>query len=255
MTNKRLLSRLMYWARDVRSRALFEALRRHARGDVLDVGGWDFVDSVKRRGIAFDTWTILEVERQTVDLEPDPRVRLILGDGCAMGFGDAAFDTVVNVQVLEHVFEPIRMMEEMTRVLKPGGTLVLLLPTTSTLHMAPHHYYNFTRYWSEEILRRCGLETVQLQPLGGVWSSMASHLVYFFLQSLRFSGMSAPEIRRSIWFYLLYPAMLLFAAFAFPVCMLLSLGDLAEEPNNHLVVARKPAPVHPGPGAGSRGDA
>ena len=30
------------------------------------------------------------------------------------------------------------------------------------------------------------------------------------------------------------------AALSVPICLLLSLGDLTEEPNNHLVVARKP---------------
>jgi hypothetical protein len=34
--------------------------------------------------------------------------------------------------------------------------------------------------------------------------------------------------------------MAVFAAAAIPVCLLFSLGDLSEEPNNHLVVARKP---------------
>jgi hypothetical protein len=33
--------------------------------------------------------------------------------------------------------------------------------------------------------------------------------------------------------------MLLYAAISLPVMMLFSLGDLTEEPNNHLVVARK----------------
>ncbi|HMP71848.1 MAG TPA: methyltransferase domain-containing protein [Kiritimatiellia bacterium] len=238
---KNVLGRLMYWARDLRSRALFEALESHCRGDVLDVGGWDFFKTIKKRRVEFTSWTILEVDRQSVDLDgQDERIRLQYGDGCAMTYADASFDTVVNIQVLEHVFEPIRMMEEMTRVLKPGGYMILLLPTTSTLHMAPYHYYNFTRYWSEEALARCGLKKIMLKPLGGVWSSMASHLVYFVMQSLRVRGMSTPEIRRNVFFYLLYPFMLLFAAAAFPVCMLLSLGDLAEEANNHLVVARKP---------------
>jgi hypothetical protein len=31
--------RLLYTARDWRSRAVFRALREHCRGDVLDVGG------------------------------------------------------------------------------------------------------------------------------------------------------------------------------------------------------------------------
>jgi len=58
--------------------------------------------------------------------------------------------------------------------------------------------------------------------LGGIWSSMAAHLVYFVFQSFR------------------NPFMVFFTLVTFPVSMTLNLGVLNEEPNNHLVVARKP---------------
>ena len=53
--------------------------------------------------------------------------------------------------------------------------------------------------------------------------------------------MSSPECRRNALFYVLYPFMALYAFVNIPLCMLFALGDLTEEPNNHLVVARKPA--------------
>ena len=108
------------------------------------------------------------------------------------------------------------------------------------MHSAPHHYCNFTRFWICEAMERARLEIVQLEPLGGVWSSMASHLVYFFLQSVRLQGMSSPDCKRTLAFYVLYPMMVVYALASIPLCMVLSLGDLTEEPNNHLVVARKP---------------
>jgi SAM-dependent methyltransferase len=239
--NKKPLSlKLLYSARDLMNRHLFNRLKTYCLGAVLDIGGWDFVSTVLRKGVTFDSWTILEVEERAVTDFADRRISLIVGDGCRMNLPDASYDTVVNVQVLEHVFDPNSMMREMCRVLKPGGYLIMLIPQTSTMHMAPHHYYNFTRFWIEESLRRNMMETLEMLPLGGVWSSMASHLLYFVFQSLRFPGMSTGENKRNVLFYLLYPAMLLFAVAAIPICMVLSLGDLSEEPNNHLVVARKP---------------
>ena len=79
------------------------------------------------------------------------------------------------------------------------------------------------------------------EPLGGVWSSMASHALYFFLQAARVKGMSDPAIRRGALFYCLLPLQVVWACVTLPVCLFLSLGDLAEEPNNHLVVARRRA--------------
>jgi SAM-dependent methyltransferase len=181
-----------------------------------------------------------------VERDPDrlcvaaERVNLLRGDGCELGVATESVDTIVSVQVLEHVFEPIKMVNELARVLKPGGYGVLLLPTTSTMHFAPQFHQNFSRYWIFEAMRRAHLDIVEFRALGGVWSSMASHLVYFFLQAARVEGMTDRRIRRSPLFFALLPLQAVFALIAIPICMVLSLGDLGEEPNNHAVVVRKP---------------
>jgi SAM-dependent methyltransferase len=241
VTPKPLWIRLLYRARDLRSRALFDALRAHCRGEVLDVGGWDFFESARRADIDFDRWTCLEASSERALTSEDERFRLVHGDGCRMDFEAASFDTVLCIQVLEHVFEPLRMFCEIGRVLRPEGVAVFLIPQTSTTHLAPDYHCNFSRYWIREALNRAGLVSVEHQPLGGVWSSMASHLFYFFLQAFRFEGMSDPEIRRPWLFYPLLPLMCAAALLCLPLFLLLSLGDLAEEPNNHLVIARKPS--------------
>ena len=232
---------LLYRVRDWRARPLFEALVRYGRGDVLDVGGSDFVRSAVHKGARYATWTVLEP-----DSDPDaplaaPGVRVERGDGCDMNYDDERFDTVLSIQVLEHVFEPLRMVQEIARVLRPGGHAIFLVPQTSTTHLAPHFHCNFSRYWIREALSRTGLEIVEYRALGGRWSSTASHLFYFFPQSLRAAGMSDPECHRSPLFYALYPLMVAVALIGIPVCLLLAAGDLSEEPNNHLVVARKPS--------------
>jgi SAM-dependent methyltransferase len=45
-----------------------------------------------------------------------------------LSFGDARFDVVVCMDVLEHVNDPARAMEQIARVLKPGGELLLSVP-------------------------------------------------------------------------------------------------------------------------------
>jgi SAM-dependent methyltransferase len=236
--HKSVLTRLLYLARDLRSRRLFQALKTHARGDILDVGGWDFFVTAAHKQVHFATWTVLEVERQSLPIHDDKRVRLVIGDGTRMMFDQGTFDTVLNIQVLEHVFEPNLMVEEQCRVLKSGGHLVMMVPQTSNLHMAPHHYYNFTRYWVQESLRRNNMEIVEYFAIGGAWSSMSSRLLHSALQMFGLPG-TTTGTKRPPLFYVLALPMLLFTAIAVPIGMLLSLGDMEEEANNHLVIARK----------------
>lgn len=55
--------------------------------------------------------------------------KLIQADGCVLPFGDAAFACVICSEVIEHIpDEGGRMLDDLTRVLRPGGTLVIGTP-------------------------------------------------------------------------------------------------------------------------------
>jgi SAM-dependent methyltransferase len=240
MSSMTFTERALTVARNIHSREAYMSMRKYVRGHVLDVGGWDFYLTARKQDLSFDRWTTLENEpKRALDFS-DPKFEMVIGDGCHMNFRSDHFDTILNIQVLEHVYDPIRMVHEIARVLKPGGKAIFLIPQTGTLHMAPHHYYNFTRYWIEETMRRSNLEIVEVTPLGGVWSTIAARLIYFFLTALRVQGRSHTECKRNLLFYILFPLMVVYALVNIPITLLLSLGDLTEEANNHLVVARKP---------------
>lgn len=231
---------LINWLRLKRLGAVFQALRTHAKGEVLDLGGRDFFEFVKQDSqISFSSWTSLELERSAIASD-DPRFSLVVGDGERMSFTDNSFDTVVNLQVLEHTLHPMRMISEIQRVLKPGGVAIFLIPQTSALHEVPTHYYNFTRYFVEEAFAEEGLLVVSLIPLGGRWSTHASHMFFFFMEAFRVRGYSSREYSRPPLFYVLFPFMALYALIGIAIGMLFSLGDLTEDPNNLLVIARKP---------------
>ncbi len=240
MNGKSLSLKVMYWARNLRSRQMFKVLKKYCRGNVLDVGGWDFHLTASKWKLSFDSWTVLDNSKRGTGRIEDTRVRFVFADGCRMPFAADKFDVVLNVQVLEHVFEPMKMVAEIARVLKPGGRGIFLVPQTSNLHLAPRHYYNFTRFWIKEAMSRSGLRVLELRPLGGAWSTLASRMVFFFFQAFRLGRSSTPEVKRNVFYYLLFPFMVLYAVVNIPICMLLSLGDLREEANNHLVVVSKP---------------
>jgi SAM-dependent methyltransferase len=203
------------------------------------VGGGSFVADAITAGVRFDRWTVVEPHEADLPDVADPRVHTRVGDGCALDLPDDTYDTVLSIQVLEHVFEPMQMMSELHRVAKPGGTIVVMVPQTANLHHAPHHYQNLTRFWLEEAARRLGAEVVEYHALGGAWSTIASRLVLQYPTAFGVSGYAYRDARRGWRFWALFPLGVVVTVVTFPFAMLLSAGDLEEEANNHLMVLRK----------------
>jgi SAM-dependent methyltransferase len=83
--------------------------------------------------------------RHVINVEiVDYRSTDVLAVGESLPFEDNTFDAVVSLAVLEHVRDPFRCAKELTRVLKPGGTLLADVPFLQPVHGYPHHYYNMT---------------------------------------------------------------------------------------------------------------
>ena len=59
-------------------------------------------------------------------------------------FGDATVGTVLTFDTLEHVADPIRAVNEMYRVLRPGGILAMSSVMFFPIHEHPHDYWRFT---------------------------------------------------------------------------------------------------------------
>jgi SAM-dependent methyltransferase len=63
---------------------------------------------------------------------------------------DAAFDAILCSEVFEHLPNAILALDEFSRLLKPGGRLIITAPFASLVHFAPYHYATgFSRYWYE----------------------------------------------------------------------------------------------------------
>ncbi|MCT7961050.1 methyltransferase domain-containing protein [Laspinema sp. D1] len=68
----------------------------------------------------------------------------VISIGEKLPFKSNSFDAVFSLAVLEHVKNPFECAQEITRVLKPGGTLYAVVPFLQPFHGYPDHYYNMT---------------------------------------------------------------------------------------------------------------
>lgn len=94
----------------------------------------------------------------TQDVYPTPTATLISDPAeTRLPFASETFDLVLLDSVLEHVPDPVALLEEGFRVLKPGGQIFGDAPFLQPLHLAPHHYFNFTPYGLEVVAAKAGL--------------------------------------------------------------------------------------------------
>jgi SAM-dependent methyltransferase len=92
------------------------------------------------------------VNHYVLDVEPARSVDVV-GDARIMPFSDGSMDVVLITQVLEHVPEPIAVIGEIRRVLKPGGTLLLSVPGIFPQHGSPGDYWRYMPQGLQWILR------------------------------------------------------------------------------------------------------
>lgn len=86
---------------------------------------------------------------------------------------DRQFDTVFCSEVLEHVVDPVRAVEKLARLTKPGGCVIVTAPFNSITHFAPYHYCTgFSQYFYRLHFERLGFEIEELTANGGYFDVM-----------------------------------------------------------------------------------
>jgi SAM-dependent methyltransferase len=87
-----------------------------------------------------------------LDIQPGLRVD-VAGDVHALPFADESIGTILSFETLEHVFDPLRAVADMHRVLKPGGLLAISSVMFFPIHAHPWDFWRFTPEAFELLLR------------------------------------------------------------------------------------------------------
>lgn len=154
----------------------------------------------------------------------------VLGDLTALPFAANTFDAALNIVTLEHVKQPQQVLNEIARVLRPNGRLLLVVPQDWEVHQSPHDYFRYTRHGVRHLLTQAGFQEIEVQAGGGYFRLMGRRM----LNGLQFF--------RGIW---LLPALLVLA----PAGLLFPLFDSLDRNRDftlgYICTARKiAAPPH-----------
>ncbi len=135
---------------------------RFARGTVLDIGcGNRWAETALGPGARYIGLDYPATVRLGYKGPPD-----VFGDAQQLPFRDGSIDTVLLLDVLEHLSDSESALCEAARVLKPYGALILQVPFLYPLHDEPFDFQRWTLYGLLDKVQGHGFEIVSYQHQG-----------------------------------------------------------------------------------------
>lgn len=169
---------------------IFRALQQQLpqlRGRLIDIGcGKMPYRSYILSNSAVTEYAGLDIESALVydeGVKPD-----FTWDGITMPMPNEQYDCAFATEVLEHCPDPLLVLRETNRVLKPGGAFFFTVPFLWNLHEVPYDEYRYTPFALQRLLTAAGFHEIQLQATGGWHRSMAQMLGLWVRRSPLGSG-------------------------------------------------------------------
>lgn len=144
-----------------------------ATGRLLEVGGGtgDFLVEAERRGFAV---TGIEFSESSAAVtQARIRGRVLIGTLEEAALLADSVDVVANSDVIEHVRDPLAFAREMRRVLRPGGTALVVTPSLdswsrkvmgrSWVEYKTEHLFYFNRRSIDVLLRAAGFTRIAIR--------------------------------------------------------------------------------------------
>jgi len=103
----------------------------------------------------------------------------VVADITKLPLATGSIDTVICFQVLDDIAESTMFLDEVYRVLQPGGVLLLSVNQTWRTHDHPHDYYRFTKFGLKYVLEKSHFTVERIDAMGGLWAFVSIRLVFW----------------------------------------------------------------------------
>lgn len=146
------------------------------RGSLLDIGCGE--KPYKSLFANIDTYTGIDFNNYSINKDfkgevPEQYFSDNYLDTLSLPYGDSSFDNAVAFQVLEHHKNPMKMISEVSRILRQGGYFLVTVPFLGGIHEEPYDYQRFTRYGLTELFEGHGFEILAIKEQGAVFSTIS----------------------------------------------------------------------------------
>lgn len=105
-------------------------------------------------------------------------------DGKTLPFADESFDSIFSSEVFEHVFNLSQILDELYRVLKPGGNVLITVPFVWDEHEIPYDFARYTSFGLKHILQEKGFVILQEKKTTGYVSTICQMWAAYVYQHI-----------------------------------------------------------------------
>jgi SAM-dependent methyltransferase len=159
-----------------------------ADAKILDIGCGDGFHLDLLAEFGKKDWVLngVDMDERAVEICLGKGLDVFCGTLDDAGFEEASFDLAFTVQTVEHVAEPVRFLNEIRKLLKPGGRLIVVTDNTDSLDFSINKKsywggYHFPRHWNlfnrsniKKLAERTGFNvesiTTQVSPVNWTYS-------------------------------------------------------------------------------------
>lgn len=106
-------------------------------------------------------------------------------DGKTIPFGDNYFDSILCSEVFEHIFNLDVIINELNRVLKKDGNILITCPFVWNEHEIPFDYARYTRFALESILQKGGFKIIEFSKAGNFITVMTQLVCLYFFNNYK----------------------------------------------------------------------
>lgn len=85
---------------------------------------------------------------------------------------DCSFDTLLSTQVIEHIYDTKKFINECYRILASGGIGIFTIPFVWQCHSEPYDFYRFTKYSIKRLFSESGFEVLKIENLEGAYATL-----------------------------------------------------------------------------------
>lgn len=173
-SSKTFFDQVYQWVKSMMLKKKIGLLENHfpQKGNVLDIGAGtgDFLKSAKNSG-----WEIHGAEPSKKARELACKKEIVLTENTE-GFSGSTFDVITMWHVLEHVPDLEKQLQELDRLLKPNGKLIIAVPNFKSYdakhyrqfwaaYDVPRHLWHFSKAAISKIFKEFQFELIETHPL------------------------------------------------------------------------------------------